>query len=65
MKEDGFGSTYGDEQPLNDVADSDLLYAIEMYSNDTSMNSSVQEFETPTAQIVVTHVETFAGSGRK
>nr|KAI8765519.1 ubiquitin carboxyl-terminal hydrolase 31-like isoform X1 [Biomphalaria glabrata] len=64
MKEDGFGSTYGDEQPLNDVADSDLLYAIEMYSNDTSMNSSVQEFETPTAQIVVTHVETFAGSGR-
>ncbi|XP_055876421.1 uncharacterized protein LOC106075636 isoform X2 [Biomphalaria glabrata] len=64
MKEDGFGSTYGDEQPLNDVADSDLLYAIEMYSNDTSMNSSVQEFETATAQIVVTHVETFAGSGR-
>ncbi|KAH9513173.1 Ubiquitin carboxyl-terminal hydrolase 31 [Bulinus truncatus] len=64
MKEDGFGSTYFDEQPLSDFGDIDTLYAIETYSLETSMNSSTLEFETPMAQILVSHVELSGGSGR-
>lgn len=65
MKDDGFGSTYSDEQPISDIPENEAVYAVEAYSGDASMHSSVQEFDAPTLQILVMHVEVPAGSARR
>lgn len=62
MKEDGFGATYSDEQLLSDIFENEIIYAVETHSNDSSMQSSLLEYETQMAEILVTHVEVQTGS---
>ncbi|CAG5132686.1 unnamed protein product [Candidula unifasciata] len=64
LKEDGFGSTYSDEEPISDIPENELVYAIETYSEDASLQSSLQEFETPTCQLLVVHTEVQSGAAR-
>ena len=45
LREDGFGSTYSNEQPVSDIGEGESLYAVEAaFSSDTGgMNGSTEE----------------------
>ncbi|KAK3711001.1 hypothetical protein RRG08_009591 [Elysia crispata] len=74
LREDGFGSTYSNEQPVSDIGEGESLYALEAaFSSETDgatneeQNGDVRgedEFDTPMAQVMVVHVEVSPGSNR-
>ena len=75
LREDGFGSTYSNEQPVSDIGEGESLYALEAaFSSETDgatneeQNGDVRgedEFDTPMAQVMVVHVEVSPGSNRR
>ncbi|RUS72412.1 hypothetical protein EGW08_019830 [Elysia chlorotica] len=79
LKNDGFGSTYSNEQPVSDIGEGESLYAVEAAfspetlgaaadeERNTDIHASVrgaEEFDTPMAQVMVVHVEVSPGSNR-
>ncbi|GFO06771.1 ubiquitin carboxyl-terminal hydrolase 31, partial [Plakobranchus ocellatus] len=80
LREDGFGSTYSNEQPVSDIGEGESLYALEAafcsdsaedsnavsdgHSNNIRGRDGHEEFDTPMAQVMVVHVEISSGSNR-
>ncbi|XP_041363384.1 ubiquitin carboxyl-terminal hydrolase 43-like [Gigantopelta aegis] len=55
--DDGFRTTYRDEQPLSDIHDNEpFLYAIELFEHSNPSTSS-DRYETPFIQLIVVHTE--------
>ncbi|XP_067672769.1 ubiquitin carboxyl-terminal hydrolase 43-like [Haliotis asinina] len=56
MSEEGFRTTYGDDQPLSDIPETETVYAFEtLPDNDPASASS--RYETPFIHILLVHVE--------
>lgn len=58
LSNDGFYATFSNEQPLSDVpAESSHVYAIQMNTADSEAAGQSRDYDTPTVQILLLHVE--------
>ncbi|XP_076448871.1 uncharacterized protein LOC143285455 [Babylonia areolata] len=65
LTKDGFYATYSNEQPLSDIPETCVVYAIEMHPDDQRATRESATYETPTVQILLLHVEKKSHSSQR